>query len=63
VAVGGEAVRVGASIGIAYGTPGRVGSGELLRNADIAMYSAKLGGRNRTVVFAPDLASGAAKPA
>ncbi|NJC72615.1 GGDEF domain-containing protein [Planosporangium thailandense] len=48
-------VRVGASIGVAYGRPGRIGLGELLRNADVAMYTAKLQGRRRTVTFDPRL--------
>jgi diguanylate cyclase (GGDEF)-like protein len=42
-------VTVTASIGIATGD--RASAGELLRDADIAMYRAKWGGRNRFVVF------------
>ena len=42
-------VRVTASIGIATGD--RTSAGDLLRDADIAMYRAKWGGRNRFVVF------------
>jgi diguanylate cyclase (GGDEF)-like protein len=42
-------VTVTASIGIASGD--RREAGELLRDADIAMYRAKWGGRNRYVVF------------
>jgi diguanylate cyclase (GGDEF)-like protein len=42
-------VTVTASIGIATGD--RASAGELLRDADIAMYRAKWGGRNRYVVF------------
>jgi diguanylate cyclase (GGDEF)-like protein len=55
--IDGQLVRVGASIGVAYGRPGRIGLGELLRNADVAMYSAKLQGRRRTVAFDPRLLS------
>ncbi|GAA1810596.1 GGDEF domain-containing protein [Planosporangium flavigriseum] len=55
--IDGVPVRVGASIGIAYGRPGRIGLGELLRNADVAMYTAKLQGRRRTVAFEPHLLS------
>jgi diguanylate cyclase (GGDEF)-like protein len=55
--IDGEVMRVGASIGIAYGRAGRIGLGELLRNADVAMYTAKLQGRRRTVVFEPQLLS------
>ena len=43
------AVTVTASIGIAAGD--RASADELLRDADIAMYRAKWGGRNRFVVF------------
>jgi diguanylate cyclase (GGDEF)-like protein len=42
-------VSVTASIGIATGD--RASAGELLRDADIAMYRAKWGGRNRYVLF------------
>lgn len=50
-ALEGREVFVGASIGIAYGEPGAVRADELLRNADIAMYRAKHGGRGGYVVF------------
>jgi len=46
-------VTVSASIGIAIGE--RVMAEQLLRNADIAMYRAKWGGRNRYVVFEADM--------
>ena len=42
-------VTVTASIGIATGD--RASAGDLLRDADIAMYRAKWGGRNRYVLF------------
>jgi diguanylate cyclase (GGDEF)-like protein len=45
--------RVTASIGIAFGW--RASCGELLRDADIALYRAKDEGRDRYVVFRPDL--------
>jgi diguanylate cyclase (GGDEF)-like protein len=50
-----DVVRVGASIGVACGQAGRIGPGELLRNADVAMYAAKMRGRGRSVVFEPQL--------
>jgi diguanylate cyclase (GGDEF)-like protein len=49
-AVGGTDVRVGASIGIAFGDPG-TSADDLLRQADVAMYAAKHGGKGRYVIF------------
>ena len=49
-AVGGTDVRVGASIGIAFGDPG-ASADDLLRQADAAMYAAKHGGKGRYVIF------------
>jgi diguanylate cyclase (GGDEF)-like protein len=46
-------VRVGASIGIAIATADLT-AGDLLRCADIAMYSAKAKGKNRVERFTPD---------
>lgn len=43
-------IRTTASIGIAYGSSG-AGSHEMLRNADLAMYTAKAGGKNCARVF------------
>jgi diguanylate cyclase (GGDEF)-like protein len=51
VELGGHAVMVRASIGVAAGHPGIETAGELLRNADVAMYSAKARGKGRVVVF------------
>ena len=48
----GREVYVSASIGIAVGEDGDA-SGELLRNADVAMYTAKSKGKARFEVFAP----------
>ena len=42
-----------ASIGIAIGT--RASAGELLRDADIALYQAKAAGKNRFVAFEPEM--------
>ncbi len=49
---GGEAF-VGGSIGIAFATSRHEDAGDLLREADIALYQAKAEGRNRSVVFHP----------
>jgi diguanylate cyclase (GGDEF)-like protein len=46
---------VGASIGYAMSGPESSTSEALLRNADIAMYAAKAGGRGQIVAFRPDL--------
>jgi diguanylate cyclase (GGDEF)-like protein/PAS domain S-box-containing protein len=43
------------SIGIAASDPAHAHADELLRDADVAMYAAKAGGRNRHAVFTPDL--------
>jgi diguanylate cyclase (GGDEF)-like protein/PAS domain S-box-containing protein len=45
-------VRVGASIGIAFADPGST-AGELMRNADMAMYRAKQAGKGRVELYAP----------
>ncbi|MFF7156430.1 EAL domain-containing protein [Streptomyces sp. NPDC008139] len=50
---GGE-VRVAASIGIAFAEPGAT-PGELMRNADLAMYRAKQAGKGRVEVYAPQM--------
>ena len=49
----GTTVAVTASIGIAIGD--RSAPGELLRDADIALYQAKASGKNRHIVFAPEM--------
>jgi EAL domain-containing protein (putative c-di-GMP-specific phosphodiesterase class I) len=48
----GKEVRVGASVGVAQAIEGD-GVDELLRNADLAMYGAKHGGKGRFELFAP----------
>ncbi|CAA9542657.1 MAG: Sensory box/GGDEF family protein [uncultured Thermomicrobiales bacterium] len=53
---GNEAV-VTASIGIALSTPGRSDPGELLRQADVALYRAKAQGGDRYVAFDPSMAA------
>ncbi len=52
--VEGQEVRVAASIGVAFAEPG-IGAGDLLRNADLAMYRAKAGGKNRVELYAPQM--------
>ncbi|WP_128380242.1 putative bifunctional diguanylate cyclase/phosphodiesterase [Streptomyces cavernae] len=50
----GNDVRVAASIGVAFAEPG-LGAGELLRNADLAMYRAKAAGKGRVELYAPQM--------
>ena len=51
--VGGSKVRVTASIGIAIFPDAGATSGDLLKNADAAMYAAKQRGKNACAVFPP----------
>ncbi|MFM9366601.1 putative bifunctional diguanylate cyclase/phosphodiesterase [Streptomyces sp. Da 82-17] len=51
---GHQDVRVAASIGVSFAEPG-VTAGELLRNADLAMYRAKAAGKGRVVLYAPQM--------
>jgi diguanylate cyclase (GGDEF)-like protein len=44
---------VNASVGVAIGD--REAAGDLLRDADVALYEAKAGGKNRYVVFHPEM--------
>ncbi|MGI5458177.1 putative bifunctional diguanylate cyclase/phosphodiesterase [Streptomyces sp. CA-249302] len=52
--IDGNDVRVAASIGVAFAESG-LGAGELLRNADLAMYRAKAGGKGRVELYAPQM--------
>ncbi|MEW6023081.1 MAG: EAL domain-containing protein [Pseudomonadota bacterium] len=47
----GQPYRIAASIGIALARPSGPGAHDLLREADIAMYHAKAGGRDGVMVF------------
>lgn len=47
----GRTVRVGSSIGIAGDVGAMETPGELVRRADVAMYAAKAGGKNRVAVY------------
>lgn len=53
-AIDGQDVRVNASIGVAFAEPG-LGAGELLRNADLAMYRAKAAGKGRVELYKPQM--------
>jgi diguanylate cyclase (GGDEF)-like protein len=52
-AIQGKQLRVGASIGIAASHGGVEAPQELLRNADVAMYTAKSRGKGQAAVFEP----------
>ncbi|HCM28406.1 MAG TPA: hypothetical protein DIC34_18060 [Treponema sp.] len=52
---GHNAVVPSASIGVLNGRPDYSRPEECLRDADIAMYTAKVAGKNRSVVFAEDM--------
>jgi diguanylate cyclase (GGDEF)-like protein len=50
---------IGASIGVASGTPGITTAEELLQDADLAMYAAKAAGKSRVARFEPAMREGA----
>ncbi|MDN5384884.1 EAL domain-containing protein [Streptomyces sp. LB8] len=52
--IDGTEARVAASIGVAFAEPG-LGAGELLRNADLAMYRAKAAGKGRVELYKPQM--------
>ena len=54
VRIAAKELTITASVGIAYGEQG-TNADELLRNADLAMYAAKAGGKNCCRVFSPDM--------
>ena len=55
--VSGQECIVTASVGVALYPRDGQNMLDLMRNADVAMYSAKASGRNATVVYAPSLAT------
>lgn len=50
----GESIEIGVSIGIAWSHQGR-SAADMLRHADIAMYSVKHSGKGRYAIFNPDV--------
>jgi len=55
VQVGDESVSVYVSVGIAGSEGADISAEELIRNADVAMYAAKAGGKGRFAVFHPSM--------
>jgi diguanylate cyclase (GGDEF)-like protein len=55
IALGGRDIFASASVGVANGKASEHESGELLRQADLAMYQAKKTGARRAVVFEPQM--------
>jgi len=51
----GRTIPIKSSIGVAVAQPGALDVDELLRNADVAMYAAKAGGKDRFELFRPDM--------
>jgi diguanylate cyclase (GGDEF)-like protein/PAS domain S-box-containing protein len=51
----GQTMYIGASIGIALGTAATSRPEDMLRDADVALYRAKAGGRGQVVVFQPSM--------
>jgi diguanylate cyclase (GGDEF)-like protein/PAS domain S-box-containing protein len=60
IAVGDQTISLSASIGIAAGHPS-ASPESLLREADIAMYQAKTGGRSRWTLYAPEMQQAAVR--
>jgi diguanylate cyclase (GGDEF)-like protein/PAS domain S-box-containing protein len=52
--IDGNDVRVAASIGVAFAESGMTPT-DLMRNADLAMYRAKAGGKDRVELYAPQM--------
>jgi diguanylate cyclase (GGDEF)-like protein/PAS domain S-box-containing protein len=53
--VDGQSIVIGASVGIAVAPDDGIDSDDLIRNADLALYAAKDGGRGRHHFYAQDL--------
>jgi diguanylate cyclase (GGDEF)-like protein/PAS domain S-box-containing protein len=62
VAIDGQELIITASIGFAVNMIEGASANDLLRDADVAMYRAKAGGRDRVAEFGPDTRSGAPDP-
>jgi diguanylate cyclase len=54
----GHELEVGASLGAAWAASGTLDADSLVRNADVAMYVAKHGGKGRLSVFESEVVTG-----
>jgi diguanylate cyclase (GGDEF)-like protein len=59
--VDGNRVEIGTSVGIAIASPGKAYASSLIRDADLALYAAKAGGRGTFRFFAPEMHATAAE--
>jgi len=55
IVVEGKEIAARASVGIAWNSSASRSADELIRNADVAMYSAKAQGKNRVEIFEPSM--------
>ena len=55
ILLGGQALALSASVGVAFSVPEITSVDELIRDADVAMYAAKAEGKNRFVIFEPGM--------
>jgi diguanylate cyclase (GGDEF)-like protein len=62
-ALGHRQLRLTGSIGVAPADVGALDAGDLLRDADLAMYAAKAAGRGRAVLFTPSMRAEASERA
>ncbi|HYE28208.1 MAG TPA: EAL domain-containing protein [Allosphingosinicella sp.] len=51
----GHEIRIGTSVGIAVGRPGKTLAESLIKDADVALYAAKAAGRGAFRFFAPEM--------
>ena len=51
----GQTIQIGASVGVAIASGSRAEGGELLQQADLAMYAAKCAGQGGYCIFEPDM--------
>lgn len=60
IAVKGRSIVIGASVGISRGQQTKLGTSEIIRRADVALYAAKAGGRSTWREYADGMEKGGA---